>query len=99
MKSLEPCDLAGWKAADSRLTKRFVDQMQEAGFWSATALRGYFGDEDAKALLIAHQALAVAQAFTTWAILEYRPTRTGETLRREDAGERTAGTGGGSSPG
>jgi hypothetical protein len=79
MKSLELRDLAGWKAADSRLTRRFVDQMKEGGFWSATALRGYFGDEDAGALLVAYQARAVAQAYTTWAILEYRPTRTGET--------------------
>jgi len=68
-------DLAGWKEADSRLTRRFVDQMNEEGFWSAQARKGYFGDDDARALLVAHEARAVAQAYTTWAILDYRPHR------------------------
>jgi hypothetical protein len=72
-------DLAGWKEADSRLTRRFVDQMDEEGFWSARALKGYFGDHDARALLIAHETRAVAQAYTTWVILDYRPQRTGKT--------------------
>jgi hypothetical protein len=74
-----PDDLAGWKEVDGRLTKRFVDQMDEAWFWSARALKGYFGDEDARALLVANEALAVAQAYTTWAMLDYRPSRNGKT--------------------
>ena len=72
-------DLDGWKQADSRLTGRFVDQMDEEGFWSARALKDYFGDDDARALLVAHEARAVAQAYTTWAILDYRPQRAGKT--------------------
>jgi len=72
-------DLAGWKEADSRLTRRFVDQMDEEGFWSARALKDYFGDDDVRALLVAHADRAVAQAYTTWAILDYRPQRTSKT--------------------
>ena len=72
-------DLAGWKEADSRLTRRFVNQMREDWFRSARAMKGYFGDDDARALLVAHEARAVAQAYTTWAILDYRPHRTAMT--------------------
>jgi hypothetical protein len=72
-------DLAGWKEADSRLIRRFVNQMREDWFRSARALEGYFGDEDAQSLLVAHESRAVVQAYTTWAILDYRPTRKGKT--------------------
>ena len=79
LSSPAPDDLAGWKEADSRLIKRFVSQMNEGWFWSAKALKGYFGDEDARSLLVAHEARAVVQAYTTWAILDYRPATTAKS--------------------
>jgi hypothetical protein len=79
LRSPAPDDLAGWKEAGSRLTRRFVSQMDESWFWSARALKGYFGDEDARSLLIANEARAVVQAYTTWAILDYRPARTAKS--------------------
>ncbi|MBI5725558.1 MAG: SEC-C domain-containing protein [Planctomycetes bacterium] len=72
-------DLAGWKDADLRLTRHIGEQMNDAMFGSERVLKGYFGDEDARTLLIANEKRAVFQAYLTWAILGYRPNQTDKT--------------------
>jgi len=76
-------DLARWKLADSYLSVRFIDPMGEDRFQSARALKGYFGNDDAVSLLVAHEEQAVLQAYTTWAILHYRPGKKSRTYAQK----------------
>ncbi|MBI5725594.1 MAG: SEC-C domain-containing protein [Planctomycetes bacterium] len=73
-------DLAGWKAADLQLARKFSHQMENNVFRSAKVLKRYFGGEDARAIMIANEQRAVFQAYTTWAVLDYRQNKTSKTL-------------------
>ena len=75
-----PDDLAGWKEADRRLARRFADHLQfEDRLWSSRAVKRYFDDDDLEHYLKTQDARGVAQAYITWGILDYRPTKKSKT--------------------
>ncbi len=75
-----PEDLAGWKEADRRLAGRFAHHLHfEDRLWSSRAVKRYFDDDDLEHYLKTHDARGVAQAYTAWGILDYRPTKKSKT--------------------
>ena len=76
----DPDDLAGWKEADRRLARRFADHLyHEDRLRSSRAVKRYFDDDDLEHYLKTQDARGVAQAYITWGILDYRPTRKSKT--------------------
>ena len=75
-----PDDLAGWKDADHRLARRFAEYLEfEDRLWSSRAVKRYFGEDDLEYFLTEHRERAVSMAYTTWGILDYRPTKASKT--------------------
>ena len=73
-------DLAGWKAADSRVARRFAAALgSEKGLSSPRAVKRYFGENDLTRYFKAHEQRGVIHAFASWAIVDYRSSRTSKT--------------------
>jgi hypothetical protein len=68
-------DLAGWKAADKSLSDRIREQLRRTPtLLSARAVKRYFGKDDLEYFVSQHAEQGVAEAYTAWAVLGYRPT-------------------------
>jgi len=75
-----PGDLAGWKEADSYICSLYEDFFLNGDrLHSTRAVKRYFGDPDIEYYLKEYEKLGVAIAYTSWGILDYRPTRKGVT--------------------
>jgi hypothetical protein len=75
-----PDDLAGWKASDRQLARRFSEYLDsDDRLWSSRAVKRYFGDDDLEYFLTEHRERSVAMAYSAWGILDYRPTRASKT--------------------
>jgi SEC-C motif/Protein of unknown function (DUF2384) len=73
-------DLAGWKSADQRLIKRFIQLMKtDQGLLSTRAVKRYFGHDDLPEFFRKHEQQGVIMSYTAWAILDYRPNRNSKT--------------------
>ncbi|HUT56469.1 MAG TPA: SEC-C metal-binding domain-containing protein [Phycisphaerae bacterium] len=76
----QPDDLAGWKEVDRRLACRFADHLDnEDRLWSSRAANRYFGDDDLERFFDAHKDRSVVQAYASWGVLSYRPTKNSKT--------------------
>ena len=75
-----PDDLAGWKEADRRLSRRFAAFVKSDGrFRAARAVKRYFGRDDLEHFFEAHAPRSVVQAYAAWVILDYRSTKKSKT--------------------
>jgi len=73
-------DLKGWKAVDQRLSRRFAEHFElEDRLWSPRAVKRYFGEDDLEHYLEEHWKQSVVVAYTSWGVLDYRPTKTSRT--------------------
>ncbi len=75
-----PNDLKGWKQADQKLYQRFVrDFGTDLRLSSPRAVKRYFNDDGLDYYLREHEEQGVLPAYTAWAILDYRPTKTSKS--------------------
>jgi len=75
-----PDDLMGWKEVDHRLARRFSEYLQFGErLRSSRAAKRYFDDDNLEYFLKEHKERAVAQAYTAWGILDYRPNKASKT--------------------
>lgn len=75
-----PDDLAGWKKVDERLTRRFIDYLHEGDRpHGPRAVKRYFGDEEIDYYFETYRDCGVLHCYTSWCVLEYRPTRKSRT--------------------
>jgi len=75
-----PDDLKGWKEADLRLARRFSECLQSQNLLrSSRAAKRYFNDDNLEHFFKKHKERAVAQAYTAWGILDYRPNKISKT--------------------
>lgn len=75
-----PDDLMGWKEAHGRLARRFSEYLQFGDrLRSSRAAKRYFDSDNLQYFLKQHKERAVAQAYTAWGILDYRPNKTSKT--------------------
>ncbi len=75
-----PDDLKGWKEADRRLSRRFAAYFEnEDRLWSERAVKRYFEDDDLEHYLQEHAGQSVIVAYTSWGVLDYRPSKTSKT--------------------
>jgi len=73
-------DLAGWKAADERLSRRFARVLSEDDrLWSSRPAGRYFGADEVEPFLREHGERSVVSAYATWGVVSYRPTRKSKT--------------------
>ncbi|MDI6448501.1 DUF7309 domain-containing protein [Anaerobaca lacustris] len=73
-------DLEGWKEVDRRLFQRFARHFEEEDrLWSSRPIRRYFNDDDLDYYLDEHEQQRVAEAYTAWGILDYRPNKNSRT--------------------
>ncbi len=73
-------DLAGWKRADHLLSLRFADHLAHGERPQAPrAIKRYFGDDQLEHHLHKHEHHAVVMAYSSWCMLDYRPTRNSQT--------------------
>jgi hypothetical protein len=79
-----PDDLDGWKAADLRLVRWFLDDGRSGDrFRSPSAVQRYFDDHDLAHYMRRYEGQAVAVAYTSWCVLDYRPGQTDKTPAEE----------------
>ena len=77
-------DLAGWKEADRRLSRRLAHCVRDRDLLrSARAVRRYFDDDDLDSFLSNHKERGVAMACVAWGVLDYRPRKSSPTLAEE----------------
>ena len=75
-----PDDLKGWKEADRRLSRRLAAHFQtEDRLWSPRAVKRYFEDDDLEYYLEEHAKESVVVAYTTWGVVDYRPSKNSKT--------------------
>jgi len=75
-----PGDLAAWKQEDYRLSERFADHLKHGERPSSPrAIRRYFDDSDAIHFFRKHEQRGVAAAYSSWGMLDYRPTKASQT--------------------
>ncbi|MBS3821460.1 MAG: SEC-C domain-containing protein [Phycisphaerae bacterium] len=75
-----PDDLTGWKRADRRLSQRFAHHLTHGERpRSARAIKRYFRDDDLESFFEEHADRAVAMAYSSWCMLDYRPTKNSKT--------------------
>ena len=73
-------DLAGWKEVDRRLCLRIGDFFRDDDrLWSSRAAKRYFGDDELDFYLEEYDRLGVIGAYSTWGVVDYRPTRKSKT--------------------
>jgi len=73
-------DLAGWKAADHRLSQRFAENFcRDKRLRSSRAIKRYFDSDDAGYFFKEHERQGVIMAFSAWGMLDYRPKKTSRT--------------------
>lgn len=73
-------DLAGWKEVDRRLSLRIGDFLRDDDrLWSSRAAKRYFGDDELDFYLEEYDQLGVSGAYSTWGVVDYRPTRKSKT--------------------
>jgi hypothetical protein len=83
-KGPAPDDLAGWKAVNRRLGRRFADAMEfDDRLYSSRAAKRYFGRDDLDYFFKTHVALGVIAAYAAWGVLDYRPSRKSKTRAEE----------------
>ena len=75
-----PDDLAGWKQADRRLSRRFAHHLTHGERPRSTrAIKRYFRDDDLEYFFEEHADRAVVLAYSSWCMLDYRPTKNSKT--------------------
>lgn len=73
-------DLKGWKEANQRLSRCLMrDFAADERLSSPRGIKRYFNDDDLDRYLQKHEQQRVVPAYVSWAILDYRPTRTSKT--------------------
>ncbi len=81
-------DLKGWKQADQRLFRRFIQQFKaEQKLHSNRAIKRYFNDDDLEYYLKEHEQQGVMGAYMAWSILDYRPSRGSQTQAEKMLGK------------
>jgi hypothetical protein len=75
-----PDDLAGWKQADRHLSQRFADHLINGERpRSSRAIKRYFNEDDLEYFFEEHEQRGVTMAYSSWCMLDYRPTRNSKT--------------------
>lgn len=73
-------DLAGWKEADRRLAVRFAEYLHEGPLLrSRGPAKQYFRQADPRPFLKKHETKSVANAYSSWGVLAYRPKKDAPT--------------------
>lgn len=81
-------DLKGWKQADQRLFRRFMQQFKgEQKLHSNRAIKRYFNDDDLEYYVQEHEQQGVMGAYVAWSILDYRPSKGSQTQAEKMLGK------------
>ncbi len=73
-------DLKGWKQADQRLFRRFMQQLKgEQKLLSNRAIKRYFNGHDLEYYVQEHEQQGIMGAYMAWSMLDYRPSKASRT--------------------